>query len=341
MVKVSVVMPVYNGEKHVEEAIESILSQKFIDFEMIIVDDCSTDNTARILKTFTDSRLRIHRHSQNRGVAAALNTGWRHATASYIAIMHADDISLPQRLARQYDFFEQHPDIGILGCSIQCIDQTGKYLQTFIMQSSAALAGWELHFTCPLAHPTVMLRRDILERTAGYCADMNSVEDYDLWSRASDYTQISNLPEVLLHYRVWEGSITAQNQERMERQSTIIVQQITGRRVQQDITVEEANCLRRLSGSQIGKAPGSRGTVRKVVQIVDTLYHHYLERFDCSAEEKRLLVQNVALKLIVLCRLSVLIAPEQSLLLVWKAFRLYPFILKTVIYMKLTQRIKR
>ena len=195
---ISVLMPVYNGEKYLREAIDSILGQTFTDFEFIIVDDGSTDATPRILEEYAqkDSRVRVLTNEVNSKIAASLNRGLAAARAPLIARMDADDISLPQRLEKQYQFMQENKHIAVCGTAFSVLGKAQTVQKPF---SNFAIKA-ELLFTCCIAHPTVIYRK---ESIPGYCAKSPPAEDYDLWLSlvAKNEVVFANLPDNLLLYR--------------------------------------------------------------------------------------------------------------------------------------------
>lgn len=205
--KVSVVMAVYNGEKYLRQAIDSILAQTFSDFEFIIVDDCSTDVTSQIIQGYNDKRIRFVRNEENLGLTRSLNKGLVLAGGEYIARMDGDDLSLPDRLAKQVAFMEANHDVGACGTWARDIDQEGK-----VIRNREALIGDELDSfywrVSPLIHPTAMFR---FTPSLGpwYDETIPVAQDYDLWLRISAGERLGNLPEYLLLYRVHDESITA------------------------------------------------------------------------------------------------------------------------------------
>ena len=200
--RVSVVMPVYNGARYLDEAIQSILQQTFSNFELIVIDDGSTDGTAAILGRYRSSDSRVHIFQQrHEGLVTALNHGVRVARGLYIARMDQDDLSLPHRLATQVAFMDSQPAVGICGTWIETYGADPPQIRRYPSEDEM-IRSWLL-FESALAHPTVMMRRDVLDRHAllydprAFCA-----EDYDLWVRAAQHTLLGNVPEVLLRYRV-------------------------------------------------------------------------------------------------------------------------------------------
>lgn len=206
MPKISVILPAYNAENYISQAIDSILAQTYGDFEFIILNDCSTDGTERIILSFDDPRIRYVRNEQNLGVAATLNRGLELAAGEYIARMDADDISLPERFFRQVSYLDVHPEIAVLGTDIRLIG-AGSGIRSF-SQTPERLKT-DLLFDCCFAHPAVMMRRQAILSLGGYDPDFNGAEDYHLWARCvmAGY-QLACLPEVLLCYRIHPGQVT-------------------------------------------------------------------------------------------------------------------------------------
>jgi len=208
--KVSVLMSVYNGERYLREALESILNQTFSDFEFINIDDGSTDTTWRILNDYDGARIRLVRNEENIGLAGSLNKGLELARGEFIARMDADDISLPERFARQVEFLDAHPEIGVVGTAYQMIDAQGRLKDIPQPTTAPMILKWRGCFGSPLAHPAIMARKELLERVGGYNEHFRTSQDYDLLQRLSGKTRLANLPDVLLYLRKHEKSISYQ-----------------------------------------------------------------------------------------------------------------------------------
>lgn len=203
---VSVIMPVYNAEEYVGLAIESILNQDFRKFEFIIIDDGSTDNSLNIIKTYIDPRIVLVRNETNLKLVASLNKGLHIARGKYIARMDADDISLPARLGKQVEFMEEHPEVGVCGTWVELFgggEGRGCY------SNDPGIAKGTLLFGCSVAHPSVMMSREILESGLSYSPSYPHAEDYALWVQIAKTHQISNLAEVLLKYRISSNQVSA------------------------------------------------------------------------------------------------------------------------------------
>ena len=208
--RISVALSVHNDELFLPAAIESILGQSFGDFEFLIVNDGSSDRSGAIIDDYArrDSRVRPI-HQENRGLIASLNRLIDEARAPLIARMDGDDISLPDRFSRQVEYFDLHPDHGVLGTSTHDIDEAGTLrLQTDGRPLDHAGIVAALQHGSPICHPSVMMRRDAVRAVGGYRPAYRHCEDYDLWLRLSPHTRLGNLPERLIHYRRSDSQVS-------------------------------------------------------------------------------------------------------------------------------------
>jgi glycosyltransferase involved in cell wall biosynthesis len=196
---VSVIMPVYNGAAFLRESIRSILSQTYTRFEFIIINDGSKDNSDEIIRSFDDRRIRYHTQ-ENAGLAATLNRGIGLSGGIYIARQDQDDISLPSRIQKQVDFLNSNPSVGLLGTRAKIIgtNAPGKAHNHAI---HPWLLKFDLLFDNPFVHSSVMFRQAAISATGLYNTDPTCYEDFELWSRFAQTTEIANLPEPLLEYR--------------------------------------------------------------------------------------------------------------------------------------------
>lgn len=197
-------MPVYNVERYVASAIESILTQTFRDFELIVIDDGSRDGTAAIVKRYVhqDPRIRFAKQP-NAGITKTLNTMLGQARAPYLARMDGDDISLPERFERQLRFLQEHPDHVLVGCQCLLIDPDGRpiCLKRNTEPAHEQIEDLLLHQDWPLVHPAVMMRSDAVARIGGYNEQHRVNEDHELFLRLAEVGKLANLPEVLFQYR--------------------------------------------------------------------------------------------------------------------------------------------
>ncbi|MBW2661271.1 MAG: glycosyltransferase [Deltaproteobacteria bacterium] len=208
--EVSVVMPVFNGEKYLNEAVDSILDQRFKDFEFIIINDGSVDNTSKILDSYSDGRIRLVQR-ENRGFAYSLNEAIQLAEGKYIARMDADDVALENRLRLQYEFMESHSGVDILGGQADIIDEYGRLIGEMRKPASWPNISKYIKYACPLCHPTYFVREHVYDIIKGY-RNIPPVEDYDFLFRAFEKGCVMrNLPEKILKYRKTNNSMTANN----------------------------------------------------------------------------------------------------------------------------------
>jgi hypothetical protein len=204
----SVVMSVFQGERFLAQAIDSILEQTFRDFEFIIIDDGSTDASGSILESYRRSDPRVHVYSQkNKGLIYSLNRGCGLARGKYIARMDADDIAAPNRLHWQMYYMEAHPAVGVVGGAVEFIDAAGKTLRISRTPLENADIQRALLDSDVIFHPTVVMRKDAFASAGGY-RNIVDAEDYDLWLRIAEHYELANLPAVLLKYRIHSAQVS-------------------------------------------------------------------------------------------------------------------------------------
>lgn len=245
---ISVVMPVWNGERYLPEALDSILAQSFRDFEFIILDDGSTDRTPGILAAYAarDPRIRVVR-LDHEGIVIALNRGVAEARARWIARMDADDIAHPERFARQWAAIQGNPDailchtyISIIG-DPKFVTPAGRFVR------SKALLALRLCFQCPIVHPTVMFRKDAFLECGGYLPEERHAEDFGLWGRFLMKGGVVGVPEASLDFRVHAASISKQKADTQEQLS----QMIAARHCRHFMNLDEAHALRAYRAIQL------------------------------------------------------------------------------------------
>lgn len=210
-IMVSVLMGVYNGECYLREAIDSILSQTYRNFEFLIVNDGSTDGTDEILRSYHDPRIRVINNDRNIGLARSLNKGLALARGAYVARQDADDISRPDRLDKQLNFMQGNKNIAVLGTQVDYIDCHARPLRVFATNYpvSPLAAKYSLMFDAPVGHPTVLFRKDIVwNKFGGYDPTYAISEDTELWCRLGKEYSIQNLPDVLVTMRLHPLSAT-------------------------------------------------------------------------------------------------------------------------------------
>lgn len=320
---VSVVMPVYNRKEYTPLALESILKQTFTDFEFLIVDDGSVDGSAEIVADYEkrDSRIKVYRHQQNRGLVEALNTGCRNAQGRYIAIMHSDDISLPQRLEKQVEYMETHPSIALLGTGIQYIDGAGNTSSKEIYPSTPGFARWNLFFYNSLAHPTVMMRRALIEPLGFYQHSAPGVEDFDLWIRATRVHDVVSLPSVLLQYRRWDNNITAHHHSGMMHASVEINHRAAILLLKQDVSTDLVNNLWFFLERAHTMSPQE---ALQTGTLIAALYNAYTKQYVLSSLDARLIRDSAAHKLFYLSASTLKKSPLTGLKLLRLGLQISP-----------------
>jgi len=207
---VSVVMSVYNGEKYLREAIESILNQTLVDFEFIIINDGSSDDTLKIIKSYSDPRI-VLISRKNKGLVVSLNEGIQKSRGKYIARMDADDVSMAKRLERQVRFLELNPKAVLCGTSFIEIDEVGNRIQDIDVPTTNDLICQELTARCTFAHGSTLFLRSSAISAGLYRAKDYPAEDYALWLRLSRLGEVGNLSNKLFQYRIVSQSISRTN----------------------------------------------------------------------------------------------------------------------------------
>lgn len=246
---VSVVMPAYNAEPYVGTAVESVLTQTFRDFELFVVNDGSRDGTGLILRRFLDPRLVVIERD-HQGVVACLDYGFQASRGKYIARMDADDVALPDRLARQVGYLETHPEVGILGSAYHIIDGAGTGLGMRRWPQTDLEIRWVSLLANPFGGSTVMVRRDVLARH-GLRHDPNfwAAEDYDLWTRILKHCKGWSLPSPLILYRAHASSITGRHRDTQLRHHDVIAFRTIGEYLPDfRVTLSEVSRLRAAFG---------------------------------------------------------------------------------------------
>ena len=230
---VSVMMPVYNASAFVRDAIEGLRAQTWTDFELLVLDDGSTDDSGAIVDHVAraDTRIRVI-HRENRGIAKTRNELLHLARGEFVAVNDADDISLPTRLERQVQYLRAHPNCVAVGSRMRFIDPRGKEVCEYFTQTSHAeiekvhLAG----LGSAMGHSSVMMRREAALRVGGYREEFPVAEDLDLWLRLAEIGELANLPDVLVTYQLHEASISHQRDGRRDNPSARAVREACQRR---------------------------------------------------------------------------------------------------------------
>ena len=217
---ISVLLPVFNSEKYISESIQSILNQTYTKFELLILDDCSTDKTLKIINRFKDERIKIFTSERNFGIVHQLNKGIDNSKGEFIARMDADDISYHERFNKQIEYLNLHPKIDVLGTFAEKFgDESGLIEYKY---NNPEQISFLLNFYCYLLHPTVMMRKKIFEKHK-YSNKYMLAEDYGLWCQVNNGKNLHILDEVLLKYRL-HNEQTNKSEVRLQIQYNSVLQ---------------------------------------------------------------------------------------------------------------------
>lgn len=314
MPKISVVLAVYNGAPFLAETLESILHQTFRDFEFIAVDDGSTDSTSEILASFQarDSRLIVKRNPTNLGIPVSRNLGCQLATGDYIAVTDADDISLAQRFERQVQFLEQHPEIALVGSSMEHIDEAGKVTAQVDLPTNPRLIQWMTIFTFVFVHSSIMMRRSAAASLGFYSEQMPVALDFDLVGRMSMSYQLANIPDRLVQYRISANNVSTRHKPLQLKLAAQIIQRLASHYLHQPISMDDANALRVMGWRDPYE---DFAQLQRAASLLERLYHAYTTTFELSTEEARAIAEDAAEKWYGLARRCLRISPSNAVTL--------------------------
>jgi len=290
--EISVIMAVYNGQKFLNESIESILSQTFQDFEFIIIDDGSTDHTPAILNEYAQKspKIRIIRNDRNIGLALSLNKGIARARGKFIARMDADDISLPYRFAKQIHFLKKHSEIWVLGGNIIHIHSKGKQIKNQTYQSDPVLLRWNmlLGYGGILCHPTAMIRRVLFEKYGNY-KNMRTSQDLELWSRLFfvDPFPVTNLRSIILYYRSHVENISVKYESVQKNDAETVHHNLLEKFLKRTISNKAIIAFRSEFKAY------SFSEIRSYIEVWIYTYKKYLVFFNPEYKIKRIILQRL------------------------------------------------
>lgn len=249
--KITVLMPAYNVAKYITKAINSVLAQTFTDFELMIINDGSTDDTEKIVRSFSDDRIRLINQT-NQGVAAALNIGMLNARADLVARFDADDICLPERLMVQYNFLNDNPEYIIVGSDADYIDMNEEYVFTYSMpaHTNSEIQGLPVN-KCPFIHSAVLFRKKFILQAGGYNIEACAFEDHILWAKSIRLGKTCNLQQVLLQVRLNPESISIDEKWRTKRFREIKSQSISRGSLTMQEGIELSGILKKQNNPKI------------------------------------------------------------------------------------------
>ena len=245
---VSVLMSVFDGEKFLREALDSVLAQSLSDLELLVVDDGSRDGTPAILREYADrdERVRVLTNAENIGLTRSLNHGLAAARGAFVARMDADDVSAPNRLEAQVTFLDRNPEIGLLGSAARLIDETGVPIRAQRPPLRDLRIRWRSLFENCFVHSSVVLRREILAKhRLTYDEAFRTAQDSELWSRLLDVTRAANLRAALVSLRLHPQSVSsAHSEEQRRNQDQVALRRVRSECGESDLTPEEVRRLR-------------------------------------------------------------------------------------------------
>jgi len=291
---VSVVMPVYNSERYLREAIESILNQTFKDFEFLIFDDGSTDRSKEIIKEYVakDNRIIPFYSDINCGYVVHLNKGIELAKGEFIARMDSDDISLPTRLEKQISRLKEDVSIGIMGSSTIIIDKYGKKNRTDYRETNPDLLRWYTFFYNPFSHPTVIIRKVVFAEVGFYDEDKIPSEDRDLWARvALTQFKFCNLKDPLLLYRMHGDSISDRKKEDQNAISSEVLRNHIQKTIGESVPLQVIPIFKNFHLTNV-EIPFSAH--RCAIRVLKKLEKKFLRTYSLSPEIKARVNQMVA-----------------------------------------------
>ena len=293
--EVTVIMSVYNGEKYLREAIESILNQTFNNFKYLIINDGSTDSSQEIILSYDDPRIVFVENEENIGLTNSLNKGLEIAEGKYIARMDADDISLPNRLKEQVNFMNKNLDVGICGTMAQFIDSKGKVLRSGynekVMRKDEDMKAQLLFRPCFL-HPTVMFRLELIRSNGTMYTEIHGrySQDYNLWYDLSYLCEFANIPRGLLKYRIHDQQLSRDERSQQLISSSNIKKIILSDFLGNELTEEEKIKHTRISVAQYGS---NLSEVDEAENWLKFLMNHNEENRKYKRESLTKVLQNI------------------------------------------------
>ncbi len=287
--RVTVLMTVFNAAPFVRGAVVSILEQSFREFELLVVDDASTDASPEILRSFTDARVRVIRNEENRGVTFSRRRALESACGEYVAILDADDVARATRLQCQVGYLDRHPEIDLLGTAYVEIDARGRVIRNVRALTDSLTIRWKLLFGNCIAHSTVMFRRAPARELGGYDARVFAGEDFDLWMRIAARGQIAQLDLPLTEWRSHAQGLQRNEQQSVKEHYVRTVAQSIRRQTGIEVEFEVARALYR----DIRARAASPQILRQAFAVLGQCLRHFIAR---SAQDEHQELRALALE---------------------------------------------
>jgi len=291
---VSVVLPVYNGEKFIDAAVKSVLTQTYKPIELIVINDGSTDLTENTLRPYMDQI--IYSYQANQGVASALNHGISLASGKYLARLDADDIAFPERIEKQVAILDKNEEIGVCGTGSEVVDECEKFIFNQTMPITDIEIRWKSLFNSPFLHPSVIIRKQLIDDyRLRYPTDCPHAEDYALWIELLKRTKGFNLSEPLINYRVHKGSISSQQNEEQAYSRLLIskrnIEASLGITIS-DLDVENLGTLTSFSQREYSKSQNALGkSLILYLDIWNQFKFIHKDKDEIDALERKILTQ--------------------------------------------------
>ena len=287
---ITVLMSAYNAEPYLSESIESILAQTFTNFEFLIIDDGSSDSTAEIIVSYKDPRIRLVRNEKNIGLTRSLNKGIKLAISDYIARMDADDISLPDRLEKQFQAFSFDPSLTLCASRMEIIDENGRPTGIIYPTISPSLLPWRLLFGNQIPHTSVMVKRQALIEMGGYAEWAERSQDHELWARINHEHKVRMIPDILVYWRDHSSNITQIDfQAQRQTQREVVhrsLQRLTGVPISRDFTLhlhELVHCRKYVA----------KGFTIDALRLLDQINLTFCNHYKPNSDAQRLLKENI------------------------------------------------
>ncbi|MBL7131186.1 MAG: glycosyltransferase [Candidatus Omnitrophica bacterium] len=285
----TVLMSVYNGRNYLRDAIKSILRQTWSDFELLIINDGSSDNSGEIISSFDDPRIRLVENPVNVGLTKCLNRGLKLAKSNLIARQDADDISLPNRLAHQLSYLESHPDIVLLGTWVKVVDENSKVLRDTCSPIKPFVLKWRMLFSNQIVHSSVMFRLDKIWQLGGYDDSLAYSQDYDLWLRVMTKHRISLLPEILVHRREHANDISTKYIDSQNSTADRIACRYLSNLLKKKISIEDVHNFREIIHYRMISSPDD---FKRSLKLLQEVYKAVLRKWEPDAENTALITND-------------------------------------------------
>lgn len=290
--KISVLMPVYNGEKYLKEAMDSVLAQTFTDFEFIIINDGSKDKSLEIIKSYTDPRIILIDNGFNKGLITSLNTGLARCSGLYTARLDQDDIALPERFSIQNEFLDNNENMDVVGSWTECIDPRGKSIKVNRNQIHPCTISYEFLFNNIMFHSSIFFRTDNIRKKGGYADPFVCAEDYEMYSRPGKELVCANIPKVLFKLRIHNESVTGSINTQPTVHKTAL--NISFRNLSQYVSLSRTD-FDIIKDIMIIKKPNpniSFRTLRLALAILRQATRSYIKKNKLKSTDARLIVQS-------------------------------------------------